>query len=62
VTISAAASVTKSIAHAGTYTGVLPSAPSREWAKTVAHLHGLDRLVERIRELEKRLPTKKRKR
>ena len=62
VTISAVANVTKSIAHAGTYTGVLPSAPSREWAKTVAHLHGLDRLVERIRELEKRLPTKKRKR
>src|SRR3989475_8559283 len=62
VTISAAAVVTKSITRAGTYTGVLPSAPSREWAKTVAHLRSLDRLVRRIRELEKRLPIKKRKR
>jgi UDP-3-O-[3-hydroxymyristoyl] glucosamine N-acyltransferase len=62
VTISAAAVVTKSITRPGTYTGVLPSAPSREWAKTVAHLKSLDRLVKRIRELEKRLPTKKRKR
>jgi UDP-3-O-[3-hydroxymyristoyl] glucosamine N-acyltransferase len=62
VTISAAAVVTKSITRAGTYTGVLPSAPSREWAKTVAHLRGLERLVRRIRELEKRLPIKKRKR
>jgi UDP-3-O-[3-hydroxymyristoyl] glucosamine N-acyltransferase len=62
VTISAAAVVTKSITRAGTYTGVLPSAPSREWAKTVAHLRSLDRLVKRIRELEKRLPVKKRKR
>src|SRR2546426_959416 len=62
VTISAAAVVTKSITRAGTYTGVLPSAPSREWAKTVAHLRSLDRLVRRIRELEKRFPIKKRKR
>jgi UDP-3-O-[3-hydroxymyristoyl] glucosamine N-acyltransferase len=61
VTISAAAVVTKSIARAGTYTGVLPSAPSREWAKTVAHLRGLDRLVKRIRELEKRLPAKRKR-
>src|SRR5438270_2108941 len=37
VTISAAAVVTKSITRAGLYTGVLPSAPSREWARTVAH-------------------------
>jgi len=62
VTISAATVVTKSITRQGTYTGVLPSAPSREWAKTVAHLKSLDRLIKRIRELEKRLPTKKRKR
>ena len=61
VTISAAAVVTKSITRAGTYTGALPSAPSREWAKTVAHLRGLDRLVKRIRELEKRLPVKRKR-
>jgi len=61
VTISAAAVVTKSIARAGTYTGALPSAPSREWAKTVAHLRSLDRLVKRIRQLEKRLPVKRKR-
>jgi UDP-3-O-[3-hydroxymyristoyl] glucosamine N-acyltransferase len=61
VTISAAAVVTKSITRAGTYAGVLPSAPSREWAKTVAHLRSLDRLVKRIRELEKRLPVKRKR-
>jgi UDP-3-O-[3-hydroxymyristoyl] glucosamine N-acyltransferase len=62
VTVSAVANITKSITQPGSYTGVLPSAPSREWAKTMAHLHGLDRLVKRVRELEKRPPTKKRKR
>jgi UDP-3-O-[3-hydroxymyristoyl] glucosamine N-acyltransferase len=61
VTISAAAVVTKSITRAGTYTGTLPSAPAREWAKTVAHLRSLDRLVKRIRELEKRLPAKRKR-
>src|SRR6266571_971871 len=61
VTISAAAVVTKSITRAGVYTGVLPSAPRREWARTVAHLRGLDRLVKRVRELEKRLSEPRRK-
>ncbi len=61
VTISAAAVVTKSITRAGTYSGALPSAPGREWAKTVAHLRGLDRLAKRIRELEKRLPVKRKR-
>jgi UDP-3-O-[3-hydroxymyristoyl] glucosamine N-acyltransferase len=54
VTIFAAAVVTKSITRAGTYAGALPSAPSRDWAKTVAHLRSLDRVVERIRGLETR--------
>jgi len=61
VTISAAAVVTKSITRAGAYAGALPSAPSREWAKTVAHLRSLDRLAKRIRELEKRLPVKRKR-
>ena len=61
VTISAAAVVTKSITRAGTYAGTLPSAPSREWAKTVAHLRNLDRLTKRIRDLEKRLPVKRKR-
>ena len=61
VTISAAAVVTKSITRSGTYAGTLPSAPSREWAKTVAHLRSLDRLTKRIRDLEKRLPAKRKR-
>ena len=61
VTISAAAVVTKSITRPGTYAGTLPSAPSREWAKTVAHLRNLDRLTKRIRDLEKRLPVKRKR-
>jgi UDP-3-O-[3-hydroxymyristoyl] glucosamine N-acyltransferase len=63
VTISAATVVTKSIPRAGVYTGVLPSAPSHEWARTVAHLRGLDDLVTRVRELEKQLskPRKKKR-
>lgn len=55
VTIFATAFVTKSIAQAGTYAGALPSLPSREWARTVAHLRSLEQLVERIRDLETRL-------
>jgi UDP-3-O-[3-hydroxymyristoyl] glucosamine N-acyltransferase len=64
VNISATAEVMKSIERAGTYTGVLPAAESREWAKMVAHLRGLDRLAGRVRELERQLskPAKKRKR
>jgi len=56
VTIFATAFVTKSIVQAGTYAGGVPSAPSREWARTVAHLRSLERLVERVRDLETRLP------
>jgi UDP-3-O-[3-hydroxymyristoyl] glucosamine N-acyltransferase len=55
VTVSAAAVVTKSIARAGIYAGVYPIANHREWAKTAAHLRSLDRLVKRVRELEKRI-------
>jgi len=56
VTIYAAAVVTKSITRAGTYAGTLPAAPSREWARTVAHLRNLNGVLERVRNLETRLP------
>jgi UDP-3-O-[3-hydroxymyristoyl] glucosamine N-acyltransferase len=63
VNISAATLVTKSIARAGTYSGVFPISGHREWAKTAAHLRGLDRLVGRIHELEKQFSKRgKRKR
>lgn len=55
VTISAAAVVLRPIPRAGVYSGAFPSAPSRDWAKTVAHVRSLEGLVKRIRELEKKL-------
>jgi len=63
VNISAATLVTKSIARAGTYTGVFPIAANREWAKTAAHLRDLDRWIERVHALEQQLSKRgKRKR
>jgi UDP-3-O-[3-hydroxymyristoyl] glucosamine N-acyltransferase len=54
VTVTATTFVTKSIRSAGTYTAALPAEPSREWARTVANLRSLERLSERVRELEAR--------
>jgi UDP-3-O-[3-hydroxymyristoyl] glucosamine N-acyltransferase len=64
VTITATTFVTKSIRTPGTYTAVLPAESAREWAKTIARLRSLDRLSERVRELETRTKpaTRKRKR
>jgi UDP-3-O-[3-hydroxymyristoyl] glucosamine N-acyltransferase len=47
--------VTKSIDQAQTYSSVIPATEVREWRRTVALLRGLDRMAERIRELERRL-------
>ena len=55
VTISAGTVVMKSIARAGTYTGIYPIATNREWAKTAAHLRSLDQLVKRVRGLERQI-------
>ena len=61
VNISATAEVMKSISRAGTYTGVLPAAESRVWAKMVAHLRGIDGIVGRIRALEEGLAARKKR-
>jgi UDP-3-O-[3-hydroxymyristoyl] glucosamine N-acyltransferase len=55
VTISAGTLVAKSILKPGTYTGIFPIAEKKEWARTAAHLRKLDKLAERVRELEKRV-------
>lgn len=47
--------VTKSIAAAGTYLSVIPATGEREWRRTVALLRGLERMSDKIRELERRL-------
>ena len=54
VTVTATSFVTKTIRAAGTYTSVLPAEPSREWAKTVANLRSLERLSDRVRDIEAR--------
>jgi len=63
VNISAATLVTKSITRPGTYTAMFPAAEHREWTRIVAHLRSLDRLAERVRELEREMSKReKRKR
>ncbi|WP_088331670.1 UDP-3-O-(3-hydroxymyristoyl)glucosamine N-acyltransferase [Lacimicrobium sp. SS2-24] len=45
--------VTKGVSQAGAYSSGLPSQPSREWRKAVVNVRNLDRLSQRVRELEK---------
>jgi len=47
--------VTKSIDQPGTYSSVIPATEVREWRRTVALLRGLERMLERVRALERRL-------
>jgi UDP-3-O-[3-hydroxymyristoyl] glucosamine N-acyltransferase len=54
VEISAHTLVSKSITKAGTYTGLYPFEPNREWRRNAAHLRHLRELAERVRALEKR--------
>ena len=46
--------VTKSISQPGTtWSAALPARPARDWNRTVAHLHKLEKLAQRVLELEK---------
>jgi UDP-3-O-[3-hydroxymyristoyl] glucosamine N-acyltransferase len=54
--------VTKSIDEAGTYSSVIPATEVREWRRTVALMRGLARMLERVRELERRLAGTERER
>jgi len=55
VVITASSGVSKSIPAAGVYSGALPAMDARAWRRTLAQLRNLERLAERIRELERRL-------
>jgi UDP-3-O-[3-hydroxymyristoyl] glucosamine N-acyltransferase len=55
VRISTNTLITKSLTKAGTYTSALPFSEHGEWLKNAVHLRNLDRLVGRIKKLEKRL-------
>jgi UDP-3-O-[3-hydroxymyristoyl] glucosamine N-acyltransferase len=58
VHISAATTVTRSIAQPGNYTGLFPIDDNASWEKNAASLKQLHRLRERVKELEKIFETK----
>jgi len=53
--ITGSSAVTKSILRAGVYSSTLPATEARAWRRTVALLRNLERLWDRVRELERRL-------
>jgi UDP-3-O-[3-hydroxymyristoyl] glucosamine N-acyltransferase len=53
VMVSAGTFIGKSLPQPGVYTSVQPQQPHAEWLKNIAHLRHLDRLVDRVRTLEK---------
>ena len=55
VIVAGSTVVTKSIRAPGTYLSVLPAEEAREWRRIVAHLRGLARVTERLRELDRRV-------
>jgi UDP-3-O-[3-hydroxymyristoyl] glucosamine N-acyltransferase len=55
VTIMGSSAISKSIPEAGVYSAALPAIDARAWRRTVALLRNLERLSERVRELERRL-------
>ena len=61
VNISAGTLVTKSIAKAGTYTSVMPFSEHQDWLKNAAHLRHLDKIAEKLSELEKKISELERK-
>ncbi len=61
VVISAGTFVGKSIREAGTYTSVQPLMAHADWKRNAAQLRHLDRMHERIKELEKKLSELERK-
>jgi UDP-3-O-[3-hydroxymyristoyl] glucosamine N-acyltransferase len=61
VNISAGTLVTKSIHKAGTYTSVMPFSVHQDWLKNAAHLRHLDKMAEKLSELEKKISELERK-
>ncbi len=55
VTITAMSMVIKSISKPGVYSSGIPAEENREWNKRVARISRLDKLNDRVRQLEKKL-------
>ncbi|MFO7542065.1 MAG: UDP-3-O-(3-hydroxymyristoyl)glucosamine N-acyltransferase [Thiobacillus sp.] len=47
--------ITKSLTKPGTYTAALPFSEHADWQKNAVHMRNLDKLVKRVKQLEKRL-------
>jgi UDP-3-O-[3-hydroxymyristoyl] glucosamine N-acyltransferase len=47
--------ITKSLPKAGTYTSAPPFTEHEVWQKNAVHMRNLDKLVNRVKQLEKRL-------
>jgi UDP-3-O-[3-hydroxymyristoyl] glucosamine N-acyltransferase len=57
VHISSGSLVSRSIAQAGQYTGFYPLAKNADWEKTAAIVRNLDRMRDKMREMEKTIQT-----
>lgn len=55
VHFSAESLVTRSFKEPGYYSGNLPAMPNREWRKTVSHLRHIDEMMQRLKDLERRV-------
>jgi UDP-3-O-[3-hydroxymyristoyl] glucosamine N-acyltransferase len=55
VHFSAQTLVTRSFREPGYYSGNLPAMPNKEWRKTIAYTRHLDEMMQRLKELEKRV-------
>jgi UDP-3-O-[3-hydroxymyristoyl] glucosamine N-acyltransferase len=55
VVISGGTLVSKSIRAPGVYTAVFPLATHDQWLRTATHVRQIERLVERVRQLEKKI-------
>jgi UDP-3-O-[3-hydroxymyristoyl] glucosamine N-acyltransferase len=55
VSVSTNTLITKSLTRPGTYTSALPFSEHGEWLRNAVHLRNIDKLVGRIKELEKRI-------
>jgi len=46
--------VTKSITSSGTYSSGIPAEPTHQWHKNVIRYRQMDKLIARVKELEKK--------
>ena len=53
VSVNANSFVAGSITEAGVYSSMIPVQPAARWKKTVAHIHRLDQLAEKVKNLRK---------